>query len=83
MFLNTQMHPKKANLCHSESNSSVCYHKGASDHQCFRLPTGGLKPFHALEDLPDSSSWFDQVPNFRQEIRQSHYRNDPVKYDLS
>ena len=26
--------------------------------------------------------WADQVPNFRQEIRQSHYRNDPVKYDL-
>ena len=24
----------------------------------------------------------EQVPNFRQEIRQSHYRNDPVKYDL-
>ena len=22
------------------------------------------------------------TPNFRQEIRQSHYRNDPVKYDL-
>ena len=23
------------------------------------------------------------VQNFRQEIRQSHYRNDPVKYDLN
>ena len=22
------------------------------------------------------------VPNFRQEIRQAYYRNDPVKYDL-
>ena len=30
-----------------------------------------------------SSSWVDQAPNFRQEIRQSHYRNDPVKYDLN
>ena len=29
-----------------------------------------------------SSSWFDQTLNFRQEIHQSHYRNDPVKYDL-
>ena len=57
--------------------------KGASDHQCFRLPGGDLKPFHAQEVLPNSSSWFDQVPNFRQEIRQSHYRNDPVKYDLA
>jgi hypothetical protein len=41
-----------------------------------------MKPFHALKELPDSSSWLDQVPNFRQEIRQSLYRNDPVKYDL-
>ena len=24
----------------------------------------------------------EQVPNFRQEIRQSNYRNDPVKYDF-
>ena len=30
-----------------------------------------------------SSSWIDQAPNFRQEIRQSNYRNDPVKYDLN
>ena len=55
----------------------------ASDHQCFKFPEEGTwKPFHALEKLLTSSSWFDQVPNFRQEIRQSHYRNDPVKYDL-
>ena len=42
-----------------------------------------LTPFHAQELLLNSSSWVDQVPNFRQEIRQSYYRNDPVKYDLS
>ena len=40
-------------------------------------------PFHAQELLLNSSSWVGQVPNFRQEIRQSHYRNDPVKYDLN
>ena len=39
-------------------------------------------PFHAQEEMLASSSWVDQAPNFRQEIRQSHYRNDPVKYDL-
>ena len=30
-----------------------------------------------------SSSWAGMSPNFRREIRQSHYRNDPVKYDLN
>ena len=40
-------------------------------------------PFHAQDWLLNSSSWVGQVPNFRQEIRQSHYRNDPVKYDLA
>ena len=44
---------------------------------------GVLAPFHAQEKLLASSSWVDQVPNFRQEIRQSNYRNDPVKYDLN
>ena len=54
----------------------------ASDHQCTR-PLGRVPaPFHAQEKLLNSSSWVDQVPNFRQEIRQSNYRNDPVKYDL-
>ena len=38
--------------------------------------------FHAQELLLNSSSWIGRVPNFRQKIRQSHYRNDPVKYDL-
>ena len=42
-----------------------------------------LAPFHAQEKLLTSSSWVSQVPNFRQEIRQSNYRNDPVKYDLT
>ena len=27
-----------------------------------------------------SSSWAGKSPNFRREIRQSHYRNDPVKW---
>ena len=55
----------------------------ASDHQCSRPPQVGVRePLHAQEQLLNSSSWVDQVPNFRQEIRQSHYRNDPVKYDL-
>ena len=31
-------------------------------------------------DLLPCKIW--RFPNFRQEIRQSHYRNDPVKYDL-
>ena len=39
-------------------------------------------PFHAQDDLLNSSTRISQVPNFRQEIRQSHYRNDPVKNDL-
>ena len=41
------------------------------------------RPFHAQRKPHDSSSWLDLTPNFRQEIRQSHYRNDPVKYDLA
>ena len=56
----------------------------ASDHQCSRPPQVGVRePLHAQEQLLNSSSWVDLVPNFRQEIRQSHYRNDPVKYDLN
>ena len=42
-----------------------------------------LAPFHAQEKLLTSSSWVSQVPNFRQEIRQSNYRNDTAKYDLA
>ena len=72
------MHLKK-----QKANSAFATTREASNHQCFRLPEGDLQPFHAQEELPNSSSWFDQVPNFRQEIRQSHYRNDPVKYDLA
>ena len=30
-----------------------------------------------------SSLWIDLAPDFRQEISQSHYRSDPVKYDLT
>ena len=39
-------------------------------------------PFTLREGDLISSSWFDETSNFRGEIRQSHYRNDPVKYDL-
>ena len=48
-----------------------------------RLRVDISKPFHAQEQLLTSLSWFDQVLIYRQEIRQSHYRNDPVKYDLT
>ena len=40
-------------------------------------------PLHAQDEVHDSSSWIDQVPDFRQEICQSNYRNNPVKYDLN
>ncbi len=54
-----------------------------SDHQCSGSSQEAPQPFHAQESLLNSSSWVGQVPNFRQETRQSHYRNDPVKYDLA
>jgi hypothetical protein len=40
-------------------------------------------PFHALDKPCVSSSWLSQIPSFRQETCQAHYRNDPVKYDLN
>ena len=43
---------------------------------------GNSRPFHAQRKTLVSSSWLDQTTNFRQEIRQSNYRNNPVKYDL-
>ena len=46
------------------------------------LPKEDSGPLHAQRKTRVSSSWLDQTPNFRQEIRQSHYRNNPVKYDL-
>ena len=42
-----------------------------------------LTLFHAQEELLNSSSWVDQVPNSRKEICQSNYRNDDQKYDLN
>ena len=57
-----------------------------SDHQCSgpNVSDDSLdsSPFHAQEEMLTSSSWTDQASDFRQEIRQSNYRNDPVKYDL-
>ena len=35
-------------------------------------------PFHAQDLLLNSSSWVGQVPNFRQEIPQSHYQHTIV-----
>ena len=37
---------------------------------------------HAQQELLNSSPWVDQVPNFRQEIRQSNYRSDGLTYDF-
>jgi hypothetical protein len=38
---------------------------------------------NALKELPNSSSWFNQVRNFRNEICQPQDRNDHVRYDLA
>ena len=57
--------------------------KEASDHKCIRFSKEALKPFHSLKELPNSSSWFDLVAKLRHDVCQSHYRNDPVKYDLA
>lgn len=46
-------------------------------------PSEAPVPIHAQESPLNSSSWAGQVPIFRQENRQSHYRNEPVKYDLN
>ena len=57
-----------------------------SDHQCsgpnVSVDSLDSSPFHAQEEVLTSSSWTDQASDFRQEIRQSNYRNDTVKYDL-
>ena len=40
-------------------------------------------PFHAQEKLFCLLIVVEMTSNFRQEIRYSYYRNDPVKYDLN
>ena len=40
-------------------------------------------PFHAQEKLLVLIIVVEMTSNFRQEIRYSYYRNDPVKYDLN
>ena len=40
-------------------------------------------PFHAQNKLSFSSSWLSKVSSFRQETYRIHYRNDPVKYNLT
>ena len=84
-LLKRMKHPYEKHLNHSDNNLSLHHPRmGSERSSMFQTSLGGvLAPFHAQEKLLTSSSWVDQVPNFRQEIRQSHYRNDPVKYDLS
>ena len=41
--------PKKANLCHSESNSSVCYHKVSKRSSMFKTSRGRSKTFSRSE----------------------------------
>ena len=60
--------------------------KGAtSDHQCPRglCKQEPLDVFTLRARNFVSSSWLSKASIFRQENRQSYYRNDPVKYDLS
>ena len=45
--------------------------------------SGDQRPFHALDRPCLSSSWLSKDSGFRQETRQSYYRNDPVKYNLT
>ena len=40
-------------------------------------------PVHAREKLLGLIIVAEMTSNFRQEIRYSYYRNDPVKYDLN
>ena len=40
-------------------------------------------PVHAQEKLLCLVIVAEMTSNFRQEIRYSYYRNDPVKYDLN
>ena len=56
-----------------------------SDHQCTdpNLRVGPCTFSRSGKRGTSSSSWAGWSPNFRREIRQSHYRNDPVKYDLT
>ena len=60
----------------SETLMITCFRCSSKWRRCF-LSGKGLKPFHAFKELPNSSPWFDQVAKFRQEVCQSHYRNDP------
>ena len=57
----------------------------ACDHQRKRNWINITKfpiPFHAQEKLLVLIIVVEMTSNFRQEIRYSYYRNDPVKYDL-
>ena len=58
----------------------------ACDHQRKRNWINITKfpiPFHAQEKLLVLIIVVEMTSNFRQEIRYSYYRNDPVKYDLN
>ena len=74
---------KKANGFYSESNSFICYHTDRKQSSMFQTSKRISETFTLSERVAQLILWFDQVPNFRQEICQQHDRNDPVKYDLA
>ena len=53
-----------------------------SDHRCPRYNKVAENCLTLRSSSFTTSSGFGESSNFRQEIRQSYYRNDPVKYDL-
>ena len=72
-------------LRQSQAHSPPTY-GATSDHQC---PISNCRSrshsdvftLRARDFI--SSTWLSKASIFRQENRQSHYRNDPVKYDLN
>ena len=68
---------------HHSAGSSPAATRGGQRSSRRGLAWAGAALLHAQGEMRSSSSWAGQAPNFRREIRQSHYRNDPVKYDLS
>ena len=55
-------------MSHALATPPFATKKAAGDHQCLRYPKEALRPFHTLKGLPNSSSWFDQVPKFRYDV---------------
>ncbi len=75
---------QKAIKYHSDNFQLLCatvkQRKRSSMPRSSQRTTCGL--FTLRDGSYSSSSWFAKTSNFRGEIRQSYYRNDPVKYDL-